>query len=240
MKRFFAAALLAVSLPSAASAVTMDVAGTAQPWNWTDGGQNASLAYGYSSSDGSGPAVVTFASAGITAGGTYSLLWLGGLTSAFGGSSPEVDNGGYLGSRYKDDELGSSGNYFPSHYVTDGKSADPNEGIFLNALIYAFTDSDGNVIGDPQSLGTYYNMGSSRLIGVTATAPLGATQIQFGLNDDIFGDNSGSLQVCVAAGGGCDAVAAVPEPDSWALMIFGFGAAGAALRGRRRTPAVAA
>lgn len=30
------------------------------------------------------------------------------------------------------------------------------------------------------------------------------------------------------------AVAAIPEPASWALMILGFGGAGAALRGRRR------
>lgn len=30
---------------------------------------------------------------------------------------------------------------------------------------------------------------------------------------------------------------AVPEPESWAMMITGFGLAGAAIRGRRRRPA---
>ena len=30
---------------------------------------------------------------------------------------------------------------------------------------------------------------------------------------------------------------AVPEPQTWGLMILGFGAAGAALRGRRRVAA---
>ena len=32
----------------------------------------------------------------------------------------------------------------------------------------------------------------------------------------------------------------VPEPTSWALMILGFGGAGAVLRGQRRRQAVAA
>lgn len=36
------------------------------------------------------------------------------------------------------------------------------------------------------------------------------------------------------------AVAGVPEPASWALMILGFGGAGAALRSQRRRPAAAA
>jgi hypothetical protein len=34
-----------------------------------------------------------------------------------------------------------------------------------------------------------------------------------------------------------DAMDAVPEPGAWTLMLLGFGAAGAALRARRRTSA---
>jgi hypothetical protein len=34
-------------------------------------------------------------------------------------------------------------------------------------------------------------------------------------------------------------VGGVPEPASWALMILGFGSAGAMLRGRRRPAALA-
>jgi len=48
---------------------------------------------------------------------------------------------------------------------------------------------------------------------------------------DFGGDNPFFLEVNVAAPG-----AAIPEPTAWALMITGFGLAGAALRRRARSP----
>jgi hypothetical protein len=39
--------------------------------------------------------------------------------------------------------------------------------------------------------------------------------------------------------GGFSTIGVIPEPGSWALMILGFGGVGAALRHRRRTPALA-
>ena len=49
-----------------------------------------------------------------------------------------------------------------------------------------------------------------------------------------FSSESNAFEVASVAG-----IAAVPEPASWALMIIGFGAAGATLRGSRRQHATA-
>ncbi|THD57485.1 PEPxxWA-CTERM sorting domain-containing protein [Phenylobacterium sp.] len=85
--------------------------------------------------------------------------------------------------------------------------------------------------------------------GATQTfyVPTGATTLFLGLTDacgysgapSCFSDNFGSFSVTtarVATGAG---MGGVPEPASWALMIAGFGGAGAALRQRRRTPVFA-
>ena len=47
------------------------------------------------------------------------------------------------------------------------------------------------------------------------------------------GQGSSGAQVFATGG-----VAAVPEPGTWALMLLGFGAIGAAMRRRRKTPAM--
>ncbi len=48
-----------------------------------------------------------------------------------------------------------------------------------------------------------------------------------------FSSSSNAFEIANVAGG------AVPEPASWALMLVGFGSAGAALRGSRRQRAIA-
>ena len=52
----------------------------------------------------------------------------------------------------------------------------------------------------------------------------------------ILGSGSNAFEISDVAG----FAAGVPEPANWALMILGFGAAGAALRGQRRRQAAAA
>lgn len=52
-----------------------------------------------------------------------------------------------------------------------------------------------------------------------------ASSVTFFIYDDFLGDNSGGVSL---------AVAAVPEPAAWMMMIMGFGAIGGVLR-RRRT-----
>lgn len=61
------------------------------------------------------------------------------------------------------------------------------------------------------------------------TGAVSPTQLHFGVGDGIFADNGGAFRVTITA---------VPEPASWAMMIAGFGLAGAAMR-RKRTAAPA-
>lgn len=229
---------LGLSLSGTAQAAAIfTVDGTSNPWNWTKGGLNDAFQFG--AQDGTGPTIASFAAAGITAGGSWAVVYKSGVTSAFGGAPPSVNNNGYVGSIFKDDDPGSSGNYFPGHYMPTEWNSDPGAGLFLNALVGAFTDDNGQIIGNPFSVGTVFFDGAnySFLIGVGGNpTPAGATRIQLGLNDDIFSDNSGSLDVCVGENfDACaNATAAVPEPSSWALMLAGFGLAGAIMRRREK------
>ena len=62
------------------------------------------------------------------------------------------------------------------------------------------------------------------------TAPTGATRLFLGTVDGFqWSNNTGAYTVTITSSG-----AGVPEPASWALMIAGFGLAGATMRRRRR------
>jgi hypothetical protein len=232
----FALALGAGAASSASAAVVVSVDGRSAPWDWASGGLNDSFQFG--AQDNTAPTAVTFASAGIT-GPSWAVLYTGsGLTSAFGGP-PTQDVDGYVGSVFKDDDPGSSGNFLPSHYMPSYWNSDPGLGVFLNALVATFTDANGQIVGNPFPIGYVFDNGGtpSFVQGVSSgPTPVGATQIQLGMNDDIFGDNTGALQVCVGdTFASCQALsAAVPEPNTWLLMIGGMGLLGAALRQRRR------
>jgi hypothetical protein len=93
--------------------------------------------------------------------------------------------------------------------------------------------------GNPQNgLTAGGTLNVSFLINTTSNAATFESQF-------LNGFNSGDLRAAarfqqVNAGGGSDkvlgTVSAVPEPSTWALMITGFGLAGAALRRRRLAP----
>ncbi|SFD24194.1 calcium-binding protein [Tropicimonas isoalkanivorans] len=154
-----------------------DVAATTEPWERT---LNPDFAFG--ADDGTAP-VVFNASDGLTfvAGTTMTIEVLSGLTNAFGGVG-EVDGDGYVDSGYqKNGDPGSSGRFFPSLYTPEDWDT------FLNALMGTFTDGDGVIVGTPFEVGNE----------ATVTVPEGAEELQLGLNDDFFNDNTGSLEVRV-------------------------------------------
>ncbi|WP_064039562.1 hypothetical protein [Methylomonas koyamae] len=244
LRRVCLAGLLAFSSAQAhASYQVLNVAGTAGPWVWEVGGLNDAYRYGVGA-DGSdaipdytAPARLKLSDIGVGAGDALHIFFLGGLTSAFG-DIPDVNNNGYVGSVFKDDELGSSGQVFPSYYYESewGKTQNPSDpapyGLFLQALLGALTDDNGGII-ELLTLGTvvYTGEGQGFLVGSSFGIPDGATHIQFGFNDDIFGDNTGALNVCVSSE---DNQCAPPVPLPGAVWFFASGIAGFLAYQRKR------
>ena len=212
------ALLSAVAFSLSASTVSVSVGGTAMPWLWDTVSMNTASSFG--TQDGTGPTVVDSSSGlSFAPGGIFTITYLAGLTGAFG--VPEVDGVGYgpnAPSPFEfvaDDGGGSSGQFFPSRYMGPYP-------IYLNTLVGTFADSSGNIVGTPFAI---FNGPFAILV------PTGATRLQLGINDDIFADNPGSLDVSVA---GPDAITGtVPEPSGFVLMGSSIIAALAALKLRR-------
>ena len=84
---------------------------------------------------------------------------------------------------------------------------------------------------------TYTGAGNLRSIVVPFTVLTGANTFQFAYNnlqsfgDEAFGLDNVAFRATVADG----LTGGIPEPSTWAMMILGLGAAGTALRSRRRS-----
>jgi hypothetical protein len=98
----------------------------------------------------------------VTSGQQYAITYLSGLTDTFCGCAPVVDATGYPGFLGP----GFFGNF-------------PDNSANLNALIGAFADSTGVVLSS-------FAPGKGPFL---VTAPVGATMLLFGINDDNFADN---------------------------------------------------
>jgi hypothetical protein len=205
-----AATVVGYASSASASAIIRSVDSQDMPWTWIAGALNDSFQYGVM--DGIGPTVVDAGDGiAVVAGNTIDVKYLAGLTSAYGGV-PYSDALGDT-SYPADSTGGSSSQYFPSLYMSPYP-------IYLNALVGTFTDVTGTIVGTPFHIG----------LGGSFVVPVGGTQLQLGLNDDIFADNSGSFRVCVSDAGECN----VPEPVSASLLALGLsGLAARAVRRRR-------
>ena len=238
-----AAAFVSLSPITGASALTVAVNGQAGPWSQT---VNPTLNYGVG--DNLAPTMV-----GVLAGGSITIQYVSGATSAFGGVPPTVDANGYVGLIFGSGApfpnpsppppsivltgIGSSGNPLPSFFI-DPTNSGPD--IWLNELIGAFADSSGKVVGNPFAVGDG---------PLTMLAPGGATLLLLGVNDDIYigtakdangaliPDNTGSLDISVTG----DVVATTPLPAALPLFATGLGGLGLlARRRKRKTAAIAA
>jgi hypothetical protein len=164
--------------------VKTTVAGTAQPWNFV-GGVNANFPYGVN--DGTAPVVLSAANGfNFAPGGSFTITYvhppgqLGG-TVTNGAGFPFVDPGGNT-SLVANNFNGSSGHPFPSFYFNPATYP-----AYVAELAGTFADNTGAVVGTPFPIS----------LGTTVTVPAGATQLQFGIIDDIFSDNQGSFTVTV-------------------------------------------
>ena len=207
------AAALALGMAGAASAAVVTVEATANPWDPTASGN-----FSYADPGATGP--VSYA---VTAGSKLDVQYLSGTTSEFSFLAPSAGASGYTtamtryGTGLGLSQAGSSMKYFPSYEIS-GAAGSP---IHLGALIGDFVDSSGKVIGAFAPGSALYSV----------VAPAGAAALQFGINDDRYGDNSGALLVSVTT-------SAVPEAATWAFMLVGIGGIGMALRAGRKDSVV--
>jgi hypothetical protein len=189
------------------------VAGTDQPWNYTPGGLNTNFQYGIN--DGTGPLVLSAADGfNFAPGGSFTVSYLSGQVSAGPGFWPFVDADGDTQDAVNNN-TGSSGKVEASFYMNPATYP-----IYLVELVGTFTNSLGAIVGTPFALGDG---------PTTITVPVGATQLQLGVNDDIYHDNAGSFTVDVSGPG----ISSVPEPNS--MIPLGTGSLVAiGLYGRHR------
>ncbi len=156
-----------------------------QPWQFSD---TVNSTFQFGSGDGLPPLVVDLTSLGALPGTAIAVrdirgrqmpletdLWLGPTAM----TPTQVFS-------YLTNVPGSSGNGFPSRFMTSDWD------LYLNALVGTFADEFGNIVGQPFAV----NSGIDGL-----HVPQNATRLQLGINDDIFGDNLGSLQVLVSLAG---------------------------------------
>ena len=158
--------------PAWAGEATVTVPGTAMPWSL-----KANPMVAFSRDDGTKPAEVKGVK--IVPGTDVAITATGSTTTVAGGGpfGPE-GQAEFIAT----DQPGGSGTDFPARYVHPDFYP-----VHLNELIGAFVDGKGVLVARPFAVGSSF----------TVTVPPKAEKLQFGINDDIFADNGGSLTVTV-------------------------------------------
>jgi hypothetical protein len=172
--------------------VTSVVDGSSGPWNY---GANLNASFNYGVNNQLAPTVFS-ASSGFdfTPGNNLQVDYVSGFTSPYGGT-PRFTAVGDITSI-------ANANIYDIYGAAPSKFISPTEyDVYLNELVGTFANSTGAIVGTP------FKIGLSRSL----TIPVGASQLQLGVNDTTFADNTGALTVSVT---GLQAVntTAVPEP----------------------------
>ena len=92
----------------------------------------------------------------------------------------------------------------------------------LELLLGVFANPTGVIVGSPFVIG---NGPAPQVI------PVGATQLLMGFNDGWYNDNGAGIYVKVTE------IAAVPEPETYAMLLAGLGLLGLAARRRKQNVA---
>jgi hypothetical protein len=185
-------AILTGSLTARAKAELVNVDGKSGPWEY-NGGLNTSFQYGVG--DQQPPTIVTsVAGINLVPAQTLKLVYQSGAVSG-GVGLPFFDAGG---DPSQPNPPPTGNGRFPSFYMS---SSNP---INYVELVGTFADNQGRIVGSPFPVGD----------GPTVlTVPSGAIQLQLGVNDNLFSDNSGSWVVSISS---------VPEPST--LSVYGWAA----------------
>ncbi len=161
----------AICLPVQAAETVVKVASTAMPWDLK---KNDQLPFG--KGDGTAPTVADLV---LTPGLVLRMTATGSTTTVAGGGAFDPDGqADYI----CDDKVGGSGSIFPSKFINPAFYP-----VRLNELVAVFTDAGGRVVKSPFPIGKH----------MVITVPQGAVHIQFGINDDVFADNTGEIDVTI-------------------------------------------
>jgi hypothetical protein len=206
--------------PAQTITVNTTVNGTTGPWLFANGGLNTAYQYdnviqfnSYYDYVYITPPTVISAADGFrfSVGDSLTISYLsGGIATASGAAYYNAlgnTSGGPLNNS-------NPSNYGPAPSFYMNPSSYP---IYTGELVGTFANSTGQIVGTPFAVG---NLG-------TATIPVGATRLQLGVNDDLFGDNSGSWNIQVTG---------IPEPATWSLLALGIVAILGGCRVRRCSP----
>jgi hypothetical protein len=185
------------------------VTSTTEPWQWVNGGLNSNYQFGVG--DGTAPDVIG-ASSGISfaAGNTISITYVSGLVNAGFVATDANGDTGFVTNNYTD---GRTGKPFPSFYFNPASYP-----AYLGELAATFTNNSGSIVGTPFAVGD----------SLQVIVPTGATQLQLGINDDYYPDNSGSFLINISG------PSVVPEPSSMIMLATGLGGIATWLRRRAR------
>jgi uncharacterized protein (TIGR03437 family) len=175
----FSATITTVDVTALPSGFLAIVPGTTMPWLYgtTPGGLNSSYQYGIN--DGTLPVVLSSAQGlNFSAGSVLTITYYGGTVS-FGQGVPYNDANGDPA------DVSNSLKGVPSSYM------DPSTyPINLGELVGTFAENNGSIVGIPFAVGD-----GPRSVVV----PMGASQLQLGVNDTIFSDNTGSWLIQVGS-----------------------------------------
>jgi hypothetical protein len=179
------------------------VPGTAGPWLYS-GALNSARQYGVN--DQTAPLILDSSSGfWFAPGNILSVQYVSGGVSA-GAGHPLAPALGDFTSPPINNSPGSTGKLAPSAYMNPATYP-----IFLVELVGTFADSSGAIVGTPFAVG----------LGKLVKIPGGASQLQLGVNDDFYSDNTGSFDVQISGNG---VPGPSPEPASFALLVGGLGA----------------
>lgn len=180
------------SLPVSAASISANYAvpGSSGPWAYVASGINSSYPYG--ESGGRGAPVVVDSSNGFVfaTGNTINVTYLNGTVKGNNGDFPFTDANGDT-SKVRNSTDSTNGDIYPAYYMSSTQYP-----VYQCELIGVFTDGSGSLVGTPLKIGN----------AATLTIPAGASKLNLGLNDDYFGDNSGTYFVQVTQN--------VPEPTA--------------------------
>ena len=187
---------------SGVNADTFSVNGRSGPWQYVNGGINTAFQFGVN--DHQAPTIISSLGGSLFAGEQIQLTYQSGTvnpaSTGFPPGNSFVNAGGVLAfpNPYLADPNNINGK-FPSAYMGESVGSP----IYLAELVGTFANNAGQIVGSPFAIGNG---------PTTVVVPAGASRLQLGVNDNLFGDNVGSWTIDVTV---------VPEPGVFSLLGLG-------------------